>query len=130
MLLARLRSQAGMSLKKLRNILEKSGASPTVIDEILSDLDTLKTNVEVTDVSDVPTVYGDREPTLPATEFEFEEGKEQHRQKNAYAKRYDVVETLGSGGMGSVYKVYDTLLRRHVAMKTIHKEFIQHASLQ
>jgi serine/threonine protein kinase len=35
------------------------------------------------------------------------------------AGRYEVREVLGKGGMGLVYRAYDTLIRREVAVKTI-----------
>lgn len=35
------------------------------------------------------------------------------------AGRYEVRETLGKGGMGLVYRAYDTVVRREVAVKTI-----------
>src|SRR5262245_28086120 len=35
------------------------------------------------------------------------------------AERYEVIDTLGVGGMGSVYKVFDKRLTRVVALKTI-----------
>src|SRR5262245_16696002 len=38
------------------------------------------------------------------------------------ADRYQVIDTLGIGGMGSVYKVFDRRLTRVVALKTIHPE--------
>jgi len=38
------------------------------------------------------------------------------------ADRYQVIDTLGVGGMGSVYKVFDRRLTRAVALKTIHPE--------
>ena len=38
------------------------------------------------------------------------------------ADRYEVVDTLGVGGMGAVYKVFDRRLTRVVALKTIHPE--------
>ena len=35
------------------------------------------------------------------------------------AGRYEVREVLGQGGMGLVYRAYDTVVRREVAVKTI-----------
>ncbi len=34
--------------------------------------------------------------------------------------RYQVIEPLGSGAMGAVYRAHDDILARHVAIKTIH----------
>ncbi|NPV76721.1 MAG: serine/threonine protein kinase, partial [Anaerolineae bacterium] len=36
--------------------------------------------------------------------------------------RYHIIEQLGEGGMATVYKGYDTLLERHVAIKVIRTE--------
>jgi len=35
--------------------------------------------------------------------------------------KYDVVGRLGEGGMGIVYRGYDPLIRRHVALKVIRR---------
>ena len=35
------------------------------------------------------------------------------------AGRYEVRQVLGQGGMGLVYRAYDTVVRREVAVKTI-----------
>lgn len=34
-------------------------------------------------------------------------------------ERFDVIERIGEGGMGSVYSAYDTLLKERVALKTL-----------
>ena len=49
-----------------------------------------------------------------------------HRQELAtgstFAGRYQVVEEMGKGGMGRVYKVIDTKLKEELALKLIHPE--------
>jgi len=39
------------------------------------------------------------------------------------ADRYELKETVGSGGMSTVYCAFDTLLERHVALKILHDQF-------
>jgi serine/threonine protein kinase len=37
--------------------------------------------------------------------------------------RYQILKTIGSGGMASVYKAYDVILNRHVAVKVLRPQF-------
>ena len=38
--------------------------------------------------------------------------------------RYEITGTVGAGGMGAVYRALDTTLRRDVAVKVLHDEFV------
>jgi serine/threonine protein kinase len=39
------------------------------------------------------------------------------------SERYELEELVGTGGMSSVYRAYDKLLERHVALKVLHEQF-------
>ena len=43
--------------------------------------------------------------------------------------RYELIREVGKGGTGTVYKAYDTQLRRVVAVKTIRPDLAEHAEL-
>ena len=39
--------------------------------------------------------------------------------------RYQLIEMIGEGGMGSVYKAHDTVMRRDVAIKVLAPELVK-----
>jgi serine/threonine-protein kinase len=45
---------------------------------------------------------------------------------SSFAGRYQIIEELGKGGMGKVYKVFDTKLKEKVALKLIKPEVASH----
>jgi len=53
--------------------------------------------------------------TIQAVKKELERG-------STFARRYEVIEELGKGGMGSVYKVFDKKIKDKIALKLIKPE--------
>jgi hypothetical protein len=45
---------------------------------------------------------------------------------STFASRYEVIEELGSGGMGKVYRVFDKQIEEEVALKLIRPEIASH----
>jgi len=58
---------------------------------------------------------------IPVTET-LETPKEELTTGSIFAGRYQIIEDLGKGGMGKVYKVHDTEINEHVALKLLKPE--------
>ena len=61
------------------------------------------------------TVHAEGTETLQAPPRDLATG-------STFANRYQIIEELGRGGMGKVYKVFDTRIREKVALKLIKPE--------
>jgi len=58
---------------------------------------------------------------IPVTET-LEKPKEELTTGSTFAGRYQIIEELGKGGMGKVYKVHDTEIKEKVALKLLKPE--------
>ena len=58
---------------------------------------------------------------IPVTET-LETPKEELTRGTTFANRYEIIEELGKGGMGKVYRVYDNKIEGEVALKLIKPE--------
>ena len=58
---------------------------------------------------------------IPVTET-LETPKEELTTGSTFAARYQIIEELGKGGMGKVYKVHDTEIKEKVALKLLKPE--------
>lgn len=60
---------------------------------------------------------------IPAsTTRTLETPKEEFTRGTTFAKRYEFMEILGTGGMGKVYKVFDKKIKEEVALKVLKPE--------
>ena len=62
-----------------------------------------------------------RTPSFSET-MTFEGDEQELERGSVFADRYEIIEILGSGGMGKVYKVYDKKIKEIVALKVIRPE--------
>jgi serine/threonine protein kinase/Tfp pilus assembly protein PilF len=68
------------------------------------------------------------EAEIPAEDIGFAQTKTLHKpmkklkRGTVFARRYEVIEELGEGGMGKVYKVFDNKIEEKVALKVLAPE--------
>ena len=80
-----------------------------------------------TDNPDTLKFYGECGTQLPSIEdievtATIETPKEELTTGSTFAGRYQIIEELGKGGMGKVYKVHDTKIKEKIALKLIKPE--------
>jgi len=56
--------------------------------------------------------------------------KEEFTRGSIFAKRYDFIEELGTGGMGNVYKVFDKKIKEEVALKILKPEIADEKTIE
>lgn len=60
----------------------------------------------------------------------LETPKEEFTRGTTFAERYDFIEELGIGGMGSVYKVFDKKIKEEVALKILKPEIVDEKTIE
>jgi serine/threonine protein kinase len=72
-----------------------------------------------------------RSPPSPPTVGESEETRNYHPAPLGQLGQYELLDKVGEGGMGQVYKARHRLMNQTVAVKLIHKKYLDHpASLE
>ncbi len=67
-------------------------------------------------------------PASPTKTLEIP--KEEFARGTTFAERYDFIEELGKGGMGSVYKVFDKKIKEEVALKILKPEIVDEKTIE
>jgi serine/threonine protein kinase/Tfp pilus assembly protein PilF len=85
---------------------------------------TLLRSVRGTDPTDVGSDPRSDRPAgdIPDLTKTMEPPTEEFTRGSTFAGRYEIIERLGKGGMGNVYRVEDTKLKQEVALKLIKPE--------
>ena len=68
-------------------------------------------------IEEIPTISHTRTLQTPSQDL---------ARGSTFAFRYEVIEELGSGGMGKVYRVFDKQIEEEVALKLIRPEIASH----
>ena len=70
------------------------------------------------------------EKISPSHTKTLETPKEEFTRGTTFAERYDFIEELGTGGMGSVYKVFDKKIKEEVALKILKPEIVDKKTIE
>ena len=91
---------------------EKS-ESQTILEKLNTISETLSEHTKRSTIKNIEELY-------PKTEVTLHKGlMQQHISKLETMRRYNLIEQRGHGGMGVVYKAFDTILKRNVAIKLL-----------
>jgi len=70
------------------------------------------------------------EEISPSHTKTLETPKEEFTRGTTFAERYDFIDELGTGGMGSVYKVFDKKIKEEVALKILKPEIADKKTIE
>jgi len=123
--------------KRPRNEMPTQSGTPAALSSSSDNLDPPQTSVPPSDRVDAPAVTRlDMYPTIsgqtmasvqPASSWDA--GEPALQPGTVLAMRYEILDMLGKGGMGSVYKAQDRELDRLVALKVIRPELARNTAI-